>query len=166
MNLADFDPDVVVQYHITHLELERVVRYVRLLQGPIAPTLDDIAVGGYYGTAALLHEVVELRLLLARDPELLGRDRETIQRFWRANEDAHAEALIEEYQYLRGKVAQLFAADVPLGALVVANTNRDDFNLLLESNIPVRIFEPSKSEVMQAAHWLEQVRQMGKEMLL
>jgi hypothetical protein len=96
MDLADFDPDVVAQYHITHLELERVVHYVRLLQGPTAPTLDDIAVGGYYGTAALLHEVVELRLLLARDPELLGRDRETIQRFWRANEDAHAEALIVE----------------------------------------------------------------------
>ena len=57
--LADFDPQIVAEYHITEQTLERVIRYVRLLQGEDAPTLRDIAVGGYYGTSALLHEVVE-----------------------------------------------------------------------------------------------------------
>ena len=30
----------------------------------------DIAVGGYYGTSALLHEAVELDILLEQDPKL------------------------------------------------------------------------------------------------
>ena len=64
MSPADFDPQVVAEYDVTAETLDRVVRYLRLLQGPDAPALADIAVGGYYGTAALLHEVVELDILL------------------------------------------------------------------------------------------------------
>ena len=60
INLADFDPTIVAQYAITEQDLQQVALYVRLLQGEDAPTLADIAVGGYYGTSTLLHEVVEL----------------------------------------------------------------------------------------------------------
>jgi len=60
LTLAGFDPGVVAEYGITADDLRRVERYLRLLQGPDAPALADIAIGGYYGTAALLHEVVEL----------------------------------------------------------------------------------------------------------
>ena len=60
VSLADFDPQVVIEYGITAETLDRVVCYLRLLQGPGAPALADISIGGYYGTAALLHEVVEL----------------------------------------------------------------------------------------------------------
>jgi hypothetical protein len=67
VGLADFDPAIVAQYAITEQDLQRVARYVQLLQGEDAPTLADIVVGGYYGTSALLHEVVELRALLERE---------------------------------------------------------------------------------------------------
>ncbi|MFB0537752.1 MAG: hypothetical protein ACETWR_22525 [Anaerolineae bacterium] len=70
ISLADFDPATVAQYAITEQDLQRVARYVQLLQGEDAPTLADIAVGGYYGTSALLHEVVELRALLEGESEL------------------------------------------------------------------------------------------------
>jgi len=33
-------------------------------------TWGDICLGSYYGTSALLHEIVELRILLNRDPYL------------------------------------------------------------------------------------------------
>ena len=76
ITLADFDSRVVTEYHITEQTLEQVIRYVCLLQGEDAPTLRDIAVGSYYGTSALLHEVVELDILLERNPKLLemGQD--------------------------------------------------------------------------------------------
>jgi hypothetical protein len=32
-SLADFDPQAIVEHHITEQTLERVIRYVRLLQG-------------------------------------------------------------------------------------------------------------------------------------
>jgi len=64
VSLANFDPQVVAEYNITADDLRRVEHYLRLLQGPDAPALKDIAVGGYYGTSALLHEVVELDILL------------------------------------------------------------------------------------------------------
>jgi hypothetical protein len=69
--LADFDPEIVADYSITGEDLGRVVYYLRVLQGPDALALEDVAQGGYYGTAALLHEVVELRILLGRKPGLL-----------------------------------------------------------------------------------------------
>ncbi len=63
---SDFGPVIVERYGITEEKLAQVVRYVQLLQGRDAPTLRDVAVGGYYGTSALLHKVVELEMLLAR----------------------------------------------------------------------------------------------------
>ena len=83
ISLADFDPAIIEEYGITKRKLERVSRYVRLLQGKDALTLRDIAVGGYYGTSALLHEVVELDILLQRDPKLLQRSHEEVIEFFK-----------------------------------------------------------------------------------
>ncbi len=59
--LEAFDQEAVTQYNITRQDLENVQRYVMALQGHLSPnTLDDIALGGYYGTSALLHEVVSI----------------------------------------------------------------------------------------------------------
>ena len=55
VSLSDFDPQVIAGYDITEEDLDRVVRYLRLLQGPDAPSLADIAIGGYYGASALSH---------------------------------------------------------------------------------------------------------------
>lgn len=88
ISLADLDPAIVAQYAIAEQDLQRVARYVQLLQGEDAPTLADIAVGGYYGTSALLHEVVELRALLEQEPELLDWQGHAVRQFFHANPDA------------------------------------------------------------------------------
>jgi hypothetical protein len=62
--LADFDPEAIEQHNITAQDVESAYRYVALLQGTDSQTYADIAGGCYYGTSALLHEVIELRILL------------------------------------------------------------------------------------------------------
>lgn len=47
IKLSDFDPEIIAKYDIVEEDLDRVIRYLRLLQGPDAPTLEDIAIGGY-----------------------------------------------------------------------------------------------------------------------
>lgn len=73
MRLADFDPQVVAEYDITEEDLDRVVRYLRLLQGPDAPTLADIAIGGYYGTAVLYCGSTPMSLTFLCWPHQTGR---------------------------------------------------------------------------------------------
>ncbi len=165
LSLADFDPRVVAEYDITDEDLEQVARYLRLLQGLDAPTLEDIAIGGYYGTAALLHEVVELRVLLARDRRLLRRSPALVKRFFLDNPEAHALALAVEHIYLREVIARLFKQDTALGALILANAGRWDFYVLAESNILVPLFEPTGDEVVQAKFCLLRLRQLGGRML-
>lgn len=164
INLADFDPTIVAQYAITEQDLQQVALYVRLLQGEDAPTLADIAVGGYYGTSALLHEVVELRALLEREPELLNWQGHAVRQFFHANPDVHANALVVEHRYLQACTENTFGQRLSLEALVTANAGRRDFELLLVSDIPVPIFEPSLAEVQQAELLLERLRSLGKVM--
>jgi hypothetical protein len=164
ITLTDFDPQIVAEHHITEQTLERVIRYVRLLQGEDALTLQDIALGGYYGTSVLLHEVVELDILLEREPGLLEMDRDTILTFWYANEDAHAEALISEYKYLRYVIQRLFNVTVDIGALVVANASDWDLDLLVESDVEVPLFKPDDEQVRRASVLLARLRAVnGKE---
>ncbi len=82
IRLADFDPEVVADYAITEKYLDRVARYLRLLQSSDALALKDVALGGYYGTSALLHKVVELDILLEQEPGLLEMDQNAILDFW------------------------------------------------------------------------------------
>jgi hypothetical protein len=162
ISLADFDPTIVAQYAIIEQDLQRVIRYIRLLQGEDAPTLADIAVGGYYGTSALLHEVVELRALLEREPELLNWPGHAARQFFHANPDVHASALVVEHRYLQTCVEDIFGQRLSLEALVTANAGQRDFELLLASDIPVPIFEPSLTEVRQAELLLERLRSLGR----
>jgi len=164
ISLADFDPTIVAQYAITEQDLQQVALYVRLLQGEDAPTLADMAVGGYYGTSALLHEVVELRALLEREPELLDWQGHTVRQFFHANPAAHANALVVEHRYLQICIEDAFGQRFSLEALVTANAGQRDFELLLASDIPVPIFETSLAEVQQAELLLEHLRSLGRVM--
>ena len=74
-DLAIFDREAITEHHIIESDLRRVWRYVTILQGPRSRVLRDIAGGCYYGTSALLHEVIELRVLLEREPYLLYRSK-------------------------------------------------------------------------------------------
>ena len=164
ITLSDFDPEIVARYRITPRRLEQALRYVRLMQGDDSLTLRDIEVGGYYGSSALLHEIVELDMLLKRDSRLLRRDPNTLRRFFMLNRDAHAHALAVEHLYLQSVLRRCFEHQVSLGALLLANTIPADFYLLVESDEPVVLFLPTDAEVAQAEMWLERLRSRGKEL--
>lgn len=133
MNLADFDPDIVAAYHITEHDLQNVVPYITILQGRESQVLNDLAAGGYYGTSVLLHEVVELRILLAREPLLLQKGKRAIGLFLKENAGAHVEGLMAEYFYLRREIAHVFDEIVGVGELVQANASTEDFKMLFDS---------------------------------
>ena len=159
ISLADFDPQAVAEYTITTDDLRRVERYLRLLQGPDAPALKDIAIGGYYGTSALLHEVVELDILLRREPRLLEMNRQSARDFWHANEDAHVAALVEEYTYLQRQIRQMLGEEVGIGALLWVNADEHDFAMLATSDWPGRLLVPDAAEVGRARHLLMRLKE-------
>lgn len=160
LTLADFDPGVVAEYGITPGDLRRVERYLRLLQGPDAPALADVAIGGYYGTAALLHEVVELRMLLKREPRLLHWSGSSAQSFLKLHEDAHLAALVAEYTYLQRQIGQVLSEQVEMGALLRANTTMRDFNMLAESDWPGRLLYPDAMAVNCARQLLDRLKRI------
>ncbi len=164
MNLADFDPDIVAAYHITEHDLQNVVRYITILQGQESQVLNDLAVGGYYGTSVLLHEIVELRILLARDPLLLQKGKRSIGLFLKENADAHIEGLMAEYPYLRRKIAYVFDEIIGVGELVRANASTEDFKMLFDSEWQMPVFEPTEEQAERASNLLARLKGLGKEM--
>ena len=161
--MADFDPEAVEQHNITARDIENARRYVALLQGTDSQTYADIAGGCYYGTSALLHEVIELRVLLKRDRWLLFSSRQRIRRFLQDNEDAHIEGLITEYVYLQRVIEERLGEQIGLSALVRTNTIRFDYNRLLESEIPLPFLEPTAEEVGRASRLLSRLKKLCKE---
>jgi hypothetical protein len=164
MNLADFDPDIVAAYHIAEHDLRNVVRYITILQGQESQVLSDLFAGGYHGTSVLLHEVVELRILLARDPLLLQKGKRAIGLFLKGNADAHIEGLMAEYSYLRRKIAYAFGEIVGVGELVRANTSTEDFKMLFDSEWQMPVFEPTEEQAERASNLLARLKGLGKEM--
>ena len=164
MKLTDFDPDIIAAYHVTERDLQNAVRYITILQGRESQVLNDLATGGYYGTSVLLHEVVELRILLAREPLLLRKGKKAIGLFLKENADAHVEGLMAEYPYLRRKIAYVFNEIVGIGELVQANASTEDFKILFGSEWQMPVFEPTKEQVERASNLLARLKGLGKEM--
>lgn len=158
--MADFDREAIEQYNITARDIENVLRYVAILQGTDSRTYADIAAGCYYGTSALLHEVIELRILLKRDRWLLYRSPRRVKRFLRDNEDAHVEALKVEYPYLQRKIAEGRGEKIELGDLMIANTSRQDYERLVESDLQLPIFPPTRSGILRAAVLFDRLKEL------
>jgi len=164
MKLTNFDPDIIAAYHVTDRDLQNAVRYITILQGQESQVLNDLAAGGYYGTSVLLHEVVELRILLAREPLLLRKGKKAIGLFLKENADAHVEGLMAEYPYLRRKIAYVFNEIVGIGELVRAKASTEDYKILFGSKWQMPVFEPTKEQVERASNLLARLKGLGKEM--
>ena len=158
--LADFDQEALTEHNVTQQETENARRYVAILQGMDSQTYADIAGGCYYGTSALLHEVVELRVLLKRNRWLLRRSGQRIKKFLENNADAHVEGLKAEYVYLQRVIRKRLGEQVGLDALVRTNTTRFDYNRLLESDLPLPFFEPTAEEVSRAGELLSRLKKL------
>ena len=161
--LADFDREALAEYGVTQREIENARRYVARLQWTDSETYADIAAGCYYGTSALLHEVVELRVLLKRDRWLLRRPGQWIKKFLEDNADAHVEGLKVEYVYLQRVIEERLGERIGLSALVRTNTTRFDYNRLLESELPLPFLEPTAEEVSRASRLLSRLKKLCKE---
>ena len=151
---------IVQIWRITSADLERVRQYVAKLQGHLPRTTgDDIETGGVYGTSALLHEVVELRILLNRDPYLLRRSPMDVQSFFSRNRVAHLRGLTEEYLYLQRQIHRYFEVWCDIGALVKANTPRawDD---LFDPDL--RFVAPTPHAVSEAVAWLARLKEVKR----
>ncbi|MGA9349976.1 MAG: hypothetical protein WBW48_14380 [Anaerolineae bacterium] len=164
--MADFDHEAIEQHNVTAGDIENAHRYVAILQGTDSQTYVDIASGCYYGTSALLHEVVEVRILLERDRQLLTRSRRKIKAFLQDNEDAHIEGLITEYTYLQRVIEEQLGEQIGLSALVRTNTTRFDYDRLLESRLSLPFLEPTVEEVGRARRLLSQLKKLCTERLL
>lgn len=166
IKLSDFDPQPIVEYAITEQDLTNIYQYLRAMQAHLDEgTWDEICLGGYYGTSALLHEIVELRLLLHRDPYLLTRSLREIKTFARlfSNHDAHIHGLEVEYGYLQRIIHEVFGIYVNIGALLKANSLRpEDWDDLFETNLP--FFDPSSEEVAKAKKLLADLRKLPRRM--
>ena len=158
--LANFDQEALAEHGVTQREIENARRYVVRLQGTDSETYADIAAGCYYATSALLHEVIELRVLLERDQWLLRRSGQRIKKFLENNADAHAEGLKAEYVYLQRVIRKRLGEQIGLDALVRTNTTRFDYNRLLESDLPLPFFEPTAEEVSRAGELLSRLKKL------
>ncbi len=164
VKLSDFDPDPLIEYAITERDLTNIYQYLRAMQAHLnLATWDEIGLGGYYGTSALLHEVVELRILLNRDPYLLTRPSQEVKAFARlsSNRDAHVRGLEIEYGYLQEVIAKVLGRRINIGALLPANTKRPgDWHDLFDTNLP--FFEPTAAEILEAEELLVRLRTLGR----
>lgn len=164
ITLDEFDQLPIIEYNITSSDLTKVHRYLQAMQSHLDEgTWEEICLGGYYGVSALLHEVVELRVLLSQDAYLLTRSDEEIRGFARHpdNHEAHLRGLEAEYRYLQSAIQRVFGRPIDIGALTQANTHRpDDWEDLFETSLP--FLEPSKEELIEAEGLLIGLRQLGK----
>jgi len=160
VQLSDFDLDIIHVWRITPADLARVRQYIAKLQGHLPRTTwDDIEVGGVYGTSALLHEVVELRILLGRDPHLLRRSSVDIRAFLSRNQEAHLRGLTEEYLYLQRQIRYRFRVWCDVGALVKANTPQAWDSLF---GTDLLFVEPTPQAVAEAAAWLDRLKEVSQ----
>jgi hypothetical protein len=164
IKLTDFDPEPIVEYAITNADLKNIYRYLQVMQAHLTNgTWADICLGSYYGTSALLHEVVELRLLLNRDPYLLIHTDAEIKQFVRhsRNRDAHLRGLEVEYQYLQQRIYHVFNERIDIGALLKANSKRPgDWYDLFDTELP--FFDPSDENIRYAEKTLARLRSLGR----
>lgn len=166
IKLSDFDQRSIIEYAITARDLTNIYHYLQAMQAHFdVATWNDISIGGYYGTSALLHEVVELRILLNRDPYLLTRSTQAIKVFARSNNnrDAHVRGLEVEYNYLREIVDKVFGMRMNIAALLLANTKRPgDWQDLFDTDLP--FLEPTDEEIEEAEALLIRLHQMGRRL--
>ncbi len=163
VDLSAFDPHIIAAYHITEQDLQNAVRYITILQGQESQVLVDLANGCYYGTSVLLHEVVELHILLIRNPRLLQGSKKDIGLYLKANSDAHEQALIAEYSYLQERLDYILGEVIGIGALVRANASSEDFNILFKSDFEVPILEPTPEQIAHAAKSIARLKTLGRE---
>ena len=154
--LARLEPVGLNRYQITEADVRSVETYLRIIQAHlqgqgVSTWADILRYGDAYGTSLLIHEIVELRGLQARGFDPLRLDRHTLSRLLGQNVEAHVLALFEEHLYLQEVLIRQLGQSFELGTLVRANTNDEDFEFFLESDVGVFLVEEERIEAARRA---------------
>lgn len=158
--LARFDPVGLERYGITADGLQRVEKYIRILQAGLGETVWDEAVqiGGPYGTSILIHEIVEIRALQQAGIDPYRYSQKELARVLADHLPAHVLAIYEEHLYLQEVLLRQYGCRFEVATLVKANRADDtDLNYFLESGIGVFLLEQDRVE--ETKMYLERLKQ-------
>ncbi len=148
--LTRLDPVGLNRYQITENDAVKVEQYIGIIQGNflklgIQTTWQDIVhFAGPYGTAILIHEVVEIRALEARGLRPLRRKMSSLRQLLAQHIDAHVIALYEEHRYLQEVINRLYGQTFEVATIVAANCIQSDLERFLESDIGVFILKENR----------------------
>ena len=150
--LAKLDPVAVARYQITEKDLQTIEQYLKIIQAHLAGASLWQEIRDFpsaYSTSLVIHELVEIRLLIAKGIDPLKLDSRTLQQTLANNVDAHVQAIYDEHAYLQGYIAGHYKEFYQIGTLLKSNridALETDFQLLLQSDIGVVIVEDDKLE--------------------
>lgn len=97
----------------------------------------------------MVHELVEIRLLIAKGIDPLKLNSRALQQTLANNVDAHVQAIYDEHIFLQEYIAGRYKQFFQVGTLLKVNridALETDFQLLLQSDIGIVIVEDDKLE--------------------
>ena len=150
--LAKLDPMAVARYQITEKDVRTIERYLSIIQADlelegVSLWQEIIDFPPAYATSLVTHELVEIRVLLARGIDPLKLDTDTLQQTLASNIDAHIQSVYEEHSYLQEYISRRYQQLFQIGTLLKVNrldVDEVDLQLLLSSDIGVVIIEDDK----------------------
>lgn len=160
--LTTLDPIGLNRYQITENDVAKVEQYIGIIQADflrqdVETTWQNIIrFAGPYGTAILIHEVVEIRELEARGLRPLRRKMSSLRQLLTHHVDAHVMGLYEEHRYLQEVINRLYGQTFEVATLVGANCIPSDLERFLESDIGLFILEDDR--INEASHILARLK--------
>lgn len=152
--LAKLDPLAVARYQITEKDIRTIEHYLKIIQADLygeASTWQDVLnFDGPYATSIVIHEIVEIRLLLETGIQPLKLKSKALRTALAANKTVHVVALYEEHIFLQEYIQRQFQQQFQIATLMMANRDEDDLELFLESDLGVYILEEERIEAAQA----------------
>jgi hypothetical protein len=150
--LAKLDPIAVARYQITEKDVRTIERYLSIIQADlelegVSLWQEIIDFPPAYATSLVIHELVEIRVLLARGIDPLKLDTDTLQQTLASNIDVHIQSVYEEHSYLQEYISRRYQQLFQIGTLLKVNrldVDEVDLQLLLSSDIGVVIIEDDK----------------------
>lgn len=150
--LAKLDLLAIARYQITEKDIRTIEQYLEIIQANLygASTWQDILdFDGPYATSIVIHEIVEIRLLLEAGIQPLKLKPKALRAALAANKTAHVIALYEEHIFLQEYLQRQFQQQFQIATLIMANRDEDDLELFLESDLGVYILEEERVEAAQ-----------------
>jgi hypothetical protein len=150
--LAKLDPVAITRYQISEKDIRTIERYLKIIQADLYGVFtwqDILDFDGPYSTSIVIHEFVEIRLLLEAGVQPLKLKPKALRAALAANKTAHVVALYEEHIFLQEYIQRQFQQQFQIATLIMANRDEDDLELFLESDLGVYFLEEERVEEAQ-----------------